>query len=155
MQGKFVAVHQFDGSVKLLKIDLGTGERQVVPHEAVDEKNVTFGMFEVEKVEPELETVALLATPEGPLLVLKDLQFRPDIQKTRIEIKDDGQFSHFLVLDNGEPVFGLFYEPKFGIGLHPYLHERQDFDFYYWLSKNINNPKLYQSYTREIKFLDS
>jgi hypothetical protein len=155
MQNKFVALRQFDGSVKLLKIDLATGERQIVPSAKVNQKHVTLGAFEVEKVEPELESVALLATPEGPLLILKDLQFRPDIQNTRIEVKDDGKFSHFLVLDDGEPVFGLFYEEKFGIGLHPYLHERQDFDFYYWLSKNLNDPKLYRYYTKEIKYIDS
>lgn len=152
---KFVAVHQFDGSVKLLEIDLTTGERRIVPHDAVDEKHVTFGMFEVEKVEPELECVALLATPQGPLLILKDLQFRPDIHSTKIKVEDVGQFAHFLVLDDGEPVFGLFYEKKFGTGLHPYLNGREDFDFYYWLSKNINNPKLYQVYTKEIKYIDS
>jgi hypothetical protein len=154
MQNKFVAVSQFDGSVKLLKIDLATGEREIVPHDEVDEKQVTFGMFEVEKVNQELVSVVLLATPEGPLLILKDLHFRPEIESTKIEVKDDGQFSHFLVLDEGEPVFGLFYEAKFGIGLHPYLNEREDVDFYYWLSENINNPKLYQAYTKEIKYID-
>jgi hypothetical protein len=155
MQNKFVAVEQFDGSVELLKIDLATGERQIVAHDELDEKDVAFGMFEVEKIEPEVESVALLATPEGPLLILNDLQYRPDIQNTRIEVKDDGKFSHFLVLDDGEPVFGLFYEKKFGIGINPYLNEREDIDFYYWLSKNINNPKLYQVYTKEIKYIES
>lgn len=153
MQDKFVAVPQFDGSVKLLKINLATGERELVQHDEVDEKQLAFGMFESEKAVPELESVALLGTSEGPLLILKDLQFHPDIETTKIEVKDDGDFSHFLVLDEGRPVFGLFYTAKFGVGLHPYLHTREDFDFYYWLSKNINNPKLYQSYTRELKYL--
>lgn len=155
MQKRFLAVHQFGGNVRLLKIDLTTGERRLVPHDEIDERDVTFGMFEVENLEPDLESVALLATPEGPLLILKDLQFRPDIQRTKIEVKDEGQLSHFLILNGGEPVFGLFYPEKFGVGLHPYLNEREDVDFYYWLSKNINNPKLYQTYTRAIKYVDS
>lgn len=155
MQNKLVAISQFDGNVKLLQIDLTTGERWIVPYDKVGEQDITFGMFEVEKLEPEPESVALLATPDGPLLILKDLQFRPDVQSTTIEVKDEAEFGHFRVLDHDKLVFGLFYERKFGVGLHPYLNAREDFDFYYWLSKHINDPKLYQAYTREIKYVDS
>jgi hypothetical protein len=153
MQKRLVAVHQFDGNVRLLKMDLASGEREIVPRGEVDETQLTFGMFEAEKYEAERMSVALLATPEGPLLILNKLQFRPDVRNTRIEVNDGGQFPHFLVFDEGEPVFDLFYEHKFGIGLHPYLHERADVDFYYWLSKNINNPELYQAYTKEIAYM--
>lgn len=155
MKNKFVAVHGFDAVVSLLKIDWTTGARSVIARDEVDERFVTFGMFEAEKKGAgEIHSVALLATAEGPLLILDDLKFRPNVHETKINVEDDDQVSHFRVLDDGKPVFGLFYEKKFGIGLHPYLKAREDIDFYYWLSKNINNPKLFQTYTRELKFLD-
>ena len=150
MQNKFIAINQFDGTVKLLKIELSTGNRHVIPAEGVDKTSIAFGLFEMES---ESETVALLATPGGPLLFLKDLQYRPEIGKTKIEVTDDGGFSHFQVFHDGGIVFSLFYKEKFGIGLHPYNNNREDIDFYYWLEKNHNDPKFYKVYTKEIHYL--
>lgn len=150
MQNKIVAVNQFDGTVMLLKIDLGSGDREIVSVDAVAQDKVAFGMFELEEGTSDLQTVALIATPDGPLLLLNERQLYPDVASTSIVVKDEGQNSQLLVFNDGELVFELFYQPKFGIGLHPYLHEREDYDFYFWLSKNMNDPGLYRSYTQEI-----
>lgn len=155
MTNSIVAVSQFDGTVKLLTIDLSTGERQVISADVVNEDDITFGLFEVEQSEAELNSVALLATPEGPLLFLKDIRYQPDIKKTKIKIEDNGDFLHFQILHEENHVFGLFYEEKFGIGLHPYNTSREDIDFYYWLCKKINMPQFYQTYTKDIKYVRS
>lgn len=152
MQGESVLLSQFDGEVKYLKIKLSTGDAQIIPASEIDKDKVTFGMFECEESASGLNCVALLATPQGPLMLLNDTRLYPDADKTKIKIKDDEDLSHFLVLHEGEQIFGLFYEKKFGIGLHPYNNTREDIDFYYWLSKNIGNPKLYKIYTKETKF---
>ena len=154
MKGQSIAISQFDGAVKLLKIDMVTGNRKVISVNELSENQLCFGMFESEKVGSNLESVALVASPEGPLLLLNDFQYRPQIDKTRITVRDDGEFSHFRVLHEGECIFGLFYREKFGVGLHPYNNSREDVDLYYWLSKNINNPKLYEIYTKDIKYVD-
>jgi hypothetical protein len=153
MANTTVVVGQFDGSVKLLRIDLSTAEREVISADEVDENEIAFGLFEVEKSETDLNSVALLATPDGPLLLLKERQYRPDISKTKIKIKTDGQFPHFQIFHEQNPIFGLFYGEKSGIGLHPYNNTREDIDFYYWLCKKISTPQFYQAYTKDIKYL--
>lgn len=153
MENKFVAVNQFDGAVHLLKIDMVTGDRKIVSADDLDESQVSFGLFESERESPDLESVALIATPEGPLLFLNDLKYQPKIGKTKIEVEDDGGISHFRVLHERQCIFGLFYKEKFGIGVHPYNNSREDIDFYYWLSRNIKNPKLYEAYTKEVKYV--
>lgn len=154
MPSKFIAVSQFDGTVNLLKMDLSSGTREIIPADAVAEDDVSFGLFEIEKNAPEPDYLALLATPDGPLLVFKDGQYYPDLEQTRIEITGDGQYSHIRIFDDGDIVFGMFYEDKFGIGLHPYNRTREDIDFYYWLSKKINDPKFYTTYTKDIAYID-
>lgn len=154
MANTTVDISQFDGSVNLLKIIISTGEREITPADEVNKDDIAFGLFEVEKSEFDLNSVALLATPDGPLLLLKEIQYRPDISKTKIKINADGKFVHFQILHEKNHIFGLFYEEKFGIGLHPYNNTREDIDFYYWLCKKINMPKFYQTYTKEIKYLE-
>jgi hypothetical protein len=34
------------------------------------------------------------------------------------------------------------------VGSNPYDENREDVDFYYWLSKNMENPKLYDFYRK-------
>ena len=154
MKNKSVAVRQFDGTVELLKIDFITGEREIIPFDSIEKDRIAFGFFEVEKKETEPETVALMATPEGPLFFLKDVKYFPKIGKTKIKIKSDENFFHFQILHEGNHIFGMFYEEKFGIGLHPFISTREDCDFYYWISTIIDNPEFYEKYTREIKYFD-
>lgn len=154
MPGESVLLSQFDGEVEYLKIKISTGDAQIFSAGEIDKDKVSFGMFECEQGVSGLSWVALLATPKGPLMFLNHMQLYPEADKTKIKIKDDDNESHFLVLHEGKAIFGLFYKKKFGIGLHPYNNAREDIDFYYWLSKNIDNPKLYQVYTREAKFFD-
>lgn len=149
MHDGFVVISQFDGDVNFLRLNLSEGSAEVVSSDKIGKDNVSFGMFEFERGESRNDYVALIATPEGPLMFLNGLRYSPHIDQTDVKISDDGEFSHFLVLHDQAPIFGLFYKKKFGIGLHPYLHSREDFDFYYWLSKNIKNPKLYESYKKE------
>ncbi|MYN19495.1 hypothetical protein GTP81_22385 [Rugamonas sp. FT107W] len=154
MPGKFVAVSQFDATVNLLKMDLVSGTGEIIPADAVAEGDVSFGLFEVEKSASGLDYLALLATPDGPLLVFKDGRYRPNLERTRIEITGDGKCSAIRIFDGGDVVFGLSYEDKFGIGLHPYNRTREDIDFYYWLSKKINDAKFHATYTRDIAYID-
>lgn len=154
MPSKFIAISQFDGTANLLKMDLAAGVGEIIPVNAVAEEDVSFGLFEAEQNRPELDYLALLATPDGPLLVFKDGQYYPDCEQTRIEITGDGKHSHIRILHDGDVVFGMFYEDKFGIGLHPYNRTREDIDFYYWLGKKINDPKFYATYTKDIAFID-
>ena len=153
MENSVVAVSQFDGTVGLLRIYLTTDEREIIPAAEVNEDDIAFGLFDVEKSETELDSVALLATPDGPLLLLKEMQYRPDINKTKIKIENDGDFLHFQILHGENHIFGLFYREKFGIGLHPYNNNREDIDFYYWLCRKINMPQFYKTYTKDIKYL--
>lgn len=147
-----VAVHQFDGCVKLLKIDLATGAREVVPSDVVMEDEVGFGFFEIETINTGLSTVALMATPAGPLLFLNELRYYPDVERSKIDIQDHKNFSTFTISHGERRVFEFSYEEKFGIGLHPYNNSREDIDFYYWLGKYINNPQLHEKYSREITY---
>ena len=75
------------------------------------------------------------------------------MRKSHVEVSDDGNYSSFKISHENQHVFECFYETKFGIGLHPYNNQREDIDFYFWLSKNINNPKLYEAYTKELKYI--
>ncbi len=153
MQNSIIAISQFDKPVNLLRFDLSTGERKVISFADVDRNDVTFGLFDFEENENDLNTVALIATPTGPLLLLKNIQYRPEINKTEIKISNHEKFFHFQIFHEKKHIFGLFYQEKFGIGLHPYNNTREDIDFYYWLCQNINNPLLYKTYTREIIYL--
>lgn len=110
-------------------------------------------MFEIERRDPNVDIVVLLATPDGPLLFLNGNQYCPEKGKTKISINDDENLSHLLVSHEGRPIFGLFYEKKFGIGLHPYNKTREDIDFYYWLCTKISNPKFYEVYTKDITYI--
>ncbi len=154
MENHIVALGQFDGTVKLLRLNLANGERAIISSDGVESSKIARGMYDAEGEGAEMETVAMVATPEGPLLMLQDRPYRPSVDDTKIVVQDDGQLCHFTVFDQDEPIFGLFYEPKFGIGLHPYANEREDIDFYYWLSKNINDPHLHQVYTQPITFFE-
>ena len=153
MQQKIVVLSQFDGSVKLLKIDLETCHRKIVPSKDVDENEIAFGFFEVEETAQYLDSVALVATPEGPLLILRDTRYYPSTETTEIQINDDAKSSSFLVFHEGRKIFELTYEAKFGIGLHPYNNSRADIDFYFWLSANIKSSGFYEKYTRDLKHL--
>ena len=147
-----IALTQFDSSVRLLLIDLVAIERRLIPAEMVNTKSICFGFFEVESETPTL-TVALFATPEGPVLLLNDLLYALSLEKTKIKISDEGKKTHFRILHENQHIFGMFMEPKFGIGLHPYSNEREDIDFYYWLSTKVGNPDFYSTYTREIVYV--
>lgn len=155
MQNQIVALQQFDGTVKLLKLNLATGAREIIPAEGVEKGRIARGMYEDEGEGAELETVAMVATPEGPLLMLQHQPYRPSVEDTKIVVQDDVQLCHFIVFDQDQPIFRLSYEPKSGIGLHPYVNEREDIDFYYWLSKNINDPKLHQTYMQPTTFFET
>ncbi len=137
-----IALSQFDGTQQL-KIDLSTGDRQIIPVAATGDN--AFGMFDAEDGQ---QLLALLATQDGPLLIFQDAQHRPQLGKTSIAIIDEGDSSHCRILHDGALVMELAYQRKHGIGLHPYNRSREDIDFYYWLSKNIGNPALYATYTR-------
>lgn len=154
MRAESVLVSQFNGDVKLLKINLSTLDAKIIPVDDINRDKVSFGMFEYQEGALGIEYVALLATPQGPLMFLNQLQFYPEIDKTRIKVEDSEQFSKFLLLQEYTPIFSFFYEKKFGIGLHPYSLTRDDIDFYYWLSRNIGNPKLYKTYTKGMKLYD-
>lgn len=153
MQNKFAVINQFDNDVNLLKLNLLTGDAQLISTNKIDEDQISFGMFEIENHELHIDIVALLATPDGPLLFLNGSQYRPEIGKTKISVKDDENLSHLLISHEGHPIFGIFYEKKFGIGLHPYHKNREDIDFYYWLSRKISDPKLYAVYTKDIIYI--
>ncbi|WP_426340338.1 hypothetical protein ACN9MZ_00125 [Pseudoduganella sp. S-14] len=153
MTGKTIAVAQFDGTVTLMKIDLATGAREFVPASEVDEEKVTFGLYEIEESSHHAESIVLLATPDGPLLILNDTLYHPDADETKVEIADQETVSHFRVLHRGIPVFELAYEQKSAIGLHPYARHREDVDFYFWLKGKVNEPDFYRAYTREIVFV--
>ncbi|RFP21666.1 hypothetical protein D0T25_10455 [Duganella sp. BJB488] len=154
MPNRFIAVAQFDGTVSLLKMDLSSGEREIVPLGAVAEDDVAFGLFEAERGKSGLESLALVATPDGPLLTYSGQLYYPKIDRTHIEIAGDGNYSHFRLLDGAAVVFELPYENKFGTGLHPYLRTRDDIDFYHWLGGRINSPEFYTAYTRNIRYID-
>jgi len=149
-----VALRQFGGGVKLLKIELSRGMRELVAIDEVAKHKIAFGTFECEQPGPVLKSVALIATPAGPLVYLDDLRYVPEIYKTKIEIKDDGNISNFQIFHDGQLIFGLFFDAKFGIGLHPYNQTREDIDFYFWLSKNIDDPGFYKAYTRDLPYVD-
>lgn len=151
---KLIAIPRFDGTADLLRIDTTTGSGELISPDELNKDQIAFGMFEAETGMLERSFVALVATPDGPLLFLKGHAFRPDSTKTTIIIKDDVHLSHFLVSHDDELVFSVSYEPKFGSGLHPYSRTREDIDFYFWLSKNINNPKLYVVYTKSLPYLN-
>jgi len=153
MQKKIAVISRFDNDTSLLKLDLSTGAGQLISADDINEDQISFGMFEIEKRQPHSDIVALVATATGPLLFLNEMQYALAMGKTKISIKDDEIFSHFSISHDGRPVFGLFYEKKFGIGLHPYNKSREDIDFYYWLYKNIMNPNLYTIYTKEVKYV--
>ena len=153
MQSKFAVISQFDNDVNLLKLNLSTGSGQLILSENINEDQISFGMFEIENHELHIDLIALLATPDGPLLFLNGNQYRPEIGKTKISIKNEENLSHFLISHEGRPIFGISYEKKFGIGLYPYNKSREDIDFYYWLCKNISNSKLYAVYTKKIKYI--
>lgn len=144
-----VALSQFDGTSRVLKIDVGTGVGEIFSSDTVPEDNISFGLFDTYEINEESKFVALLATDDGPLLFFNEIKYRPELGKTTISIKDDDKTSHFLVLHKGSPIFGLFYESKYGIGLHPYNRERDDIDFYYWLKTKVANPKFYEVYTKK------
>jgi hypothetical protein len=153
MKNKFLVISHFDSAVNLLKLNLSTGRGQLISTDKVDKDQISFGMFEIENHEPHVDLVALLATPDGPLLFLNGNQYRPEIGKTKIGIKDDENLSHFVISHEGLAIFRIFYEKKFGAGLHPYNINREDFDFYYWLYKKISAPELYAVYTRDIMYI--
>jgi hypothetical protein len=138
-----IALSQFDGSRQLLKIDLVSGARKLIPAQA--DSDTAFGMFDAENGQHYL---ALVATPDGPLLMFKDAQYRPQLGRTRIDITDGLNYSHCRILHDGALVVELAYQIKHGIGLHPYNRDREDIDFYYWLSRHIGDPDLYATYTR-------
>lgn len=153
MENKFSIISQFDGEVNLLKLNLHMGSGQLISTDKVDEDQISFGMFEIENHETHVDLVALLGTPDGPLLFLNGNQYRPEIGKTTISIKDDENLSRFVISHEGLPIFRMFYEKKFGTALHPYNINREDFDFYYWLYKKILEPELYAVYTRDIRYI--
>jgi hypothetical protein len=138
-----ITLSQFYGTQQLLKIDLASGTRQIIP--AAAGCDTAFGMFEAEDSQ---HFLALLAKPDGPLLIFQDGQHGPQLGKTSIAIIDEGDYSHCRILHEGALVMELAYQCKHGIGLNPYNRTREDIDFYYWLSKNIGNPALYATYTR-------
>lgn len=152
--GKFIAIRQFDGCTKLLKVDLSTGEYEIVLADEIDKEKITFGLFEIEEGKHSAEFVALVATPGGPLLISTGILYRPLIAKTQAVIVDDDRRSRFRILHEGSPIIELSYEEKWGIGLHPYASSRDDIDFYFWLAGHIDKPEFYRAYTREIVYLD-
>ena len=153
--GKFIAIRQFDGCTKLLKVDLSTGGYEIVLADDVDKEKITFGLFEIEEGNHSPEFVALVATPDGPLLISTGILYRPLIAKTQAAIVDQDRRSQFRLLHEGTPVIDLSYDEKWGIGLHPYANSRNDIDFYFWLAGHIDKPNFHQAYTREIIYLDS
>ncbi len=152
MHEKFVAIILYDNSTNLLKIGMTTQCGELILSRSVEESCQAFGIGEFEE---DGNFFALLATPEGPLLCYKGFQYRPEFNKTTIELKDEGELSHFRVLHEGEVFFHMTYVEKIGIGLHPYANCREDIDFYYWLSnsKVLSEPSMYKHYTRQIVYM--
>lgn len=149
-----IALAQFDSSARLLLIDLVALERRLVSEASVNPRRICFGFFEVESEAPALTTVALFATPKGPVLLLNDLLYPMSLGKTKIRLSDIEKKTHFRLLHEDQHVFEMWIEPKFGIGLHPYNNEREDIDFYFWLSKQVDNPAFYSTYTKEMVYAD-
>lgn len=78
MTGRTIATGQFDGSVNLMKIDLTTGAREIVPMGETGEEKVAFALFEDEEGIHHSESIALVATPDGPLLIFNGTLYRPN-----------------------------------------------------------------------------
>jgi hypothetical protein len=148
MKKEFIFLKNYNNSVDALKFFLGTNDSVIVPASEVESAKFSTGFFEIEKRGGVTDITALVATPEGPLLILNAIQHFPKLGKTKIEVRDDEKSHHFLVFDDEKFLFGIFYEEKAGVGSNPYDENREDVDFYYWLSKNMENPKLYDFYRR-------
>jgi len=154
-QNRFIAVRQFDGSAKLLKVDLSSGAYELLSSEGVGEEEITFGLFEIEENNLSPKFIAVIATPEGPKLISDGMLYRPDIASTTAVIIDDSTKSIFRILHEGSPIFEMPYSEKWGIGLHPFARNREDVDLYFWLKGHIDSPDFYLAYTREIVYLES
>ena len=152
---RFVAVSQFDGSAKLLTVDLSSGKHMIVPAEKISGNKITFGQFEFEESTHSPAFIALIATPDGPLLISEGVMYQPAIARTMALIVDEGGCSRFRVLHDGTPILEMSYAEKWGVGLHPYVINREDIDFYFWLKCRFDKPDFYQAYTREIVLLDA
>lgn len=92
----------------------------IVSAEGVQKNRIAEGFFESEGREKITSITALMAKPNGPLLILNFARYYPKLEKTKIEVDDCGKLSQFLVFDGGEILFQLFYEEKVGIGSNPY-----------------------------------
>lgn len=154
MKEKFAAVYRYNNPVEVLKINLATSNFEIIAADGVDKSTVAVGFFEIEKNQDGQDLVAITAAPDGPLLIVNSIQYAPKIGQTKIEITDDEKYSHALISDEAKNIFGLFYEVKAGVGSHPYNESREDVDFYFWLSKNIGNPKFYEYYKKNYIYLD-
>lgn len=153
--GKCIAIRQFDGATELLKVDLSTGGYGIVSAQEIGKEKIAFGLFEREDGSRSPVFLALVATPDGPLLISNGIRYQPLIGKTQAVIVDHDGGSQFRLLHEGSPVLEIAYQEKWGIGLHPYANNREDIDFYFWLAGQIDQPKLYQAYTRETTYLDA
>jgi hypothetical protein len=142
-------LRRYSNSVDLLQISTNANDMKIVSAEGVEKNRIAEGFFESEGREKITSITALMATPNGPLLILNFARYYPKLEKTKIEVDDCGKLSQFLVFDGGEILFQLFYEEKVGIGSNPYDQNRDDVDFYCWLSKNAKNPKFYDYYCKE------
>ena len=87
------AIGLYDSAVGLLKINMTTDVGELVPSQDVNNSNIAFGTAEIER---NGNFVALLATPEGPLLCFKGFQYRPELDKTAFDLKDEKEQSSHL-----------------------------------------------------------
>lgn len=148
-----VAISQFDGTGKVLKLEVATGRGEIVGSGEIPEEEISFGLFDTYGNNEVEDFTSLLATPEGPIIFFKNFQYRPEFGKTNICLRDGGGISHFLLLHEGIPIFRLFYKSKFGVGLHPYNKERNDIDFYCWLGMKVGDSNFYETYSKNLIFI--
>ncbi|KRB86956.1 hypothetical protein [Duganella sp. Root198D2] len=66
MTSKTIALRQFDGTANLMKINLSPLAHEIVPAQETGEEKIAFAMFETEASNHLPESLAMLATPEGP-----------------------------------------------------------------------------------------
>jgi len=147
---KFIFLNRYNNSRDILKISLETSGSKIVSANEVDNKKISTGFFEAEKRNDGIDIIALVATSAGPLLIFNSLQYFFELGRTKIDVGGSEKLSHFIVSHDSELIFELLYEEKVGVGSHPYNQGREDVDFYYWLSKNAGNPKLYDGYSKKM-----
>lgn len=143
-----VYIDNYDKYALVLKLDLTSGQCEMISREAAKELGLKDGFGAA--VEEGGATFGVYASSEGPVLFNNQNRMLAKFGITSASVERDvsSGINRFSVHNDGKYIFGTHYKERIGLGTNPYDREHEDIDLFQMIASGLKREQFFKNYAR-------